>query len=168
MTDTLRAAIAEMTQALEKKLAEVTDLKRSINTLARQVGDEVPYPNLESEAVATPRSALKLRPDEFFGKSPIIAAREYLETTGKPATAEEILQALERGGFDFEAQGWKENLRLRNLAISLGKNSSIFTRLPSGPFGLAKWYPNRMKKREERVDEELPRSDAGAGGESGD
>jgi hypothetical protein len=147
MTDALRAAIEEMTRTLEQKLKEAADLKRTINILARQMGEEPVYPETDEEITRRPASAMKLRPDHFFGKPPTTAAREYLEIRNEPATAEEILEALARGGFDFDAQNWKdEKYRLKNLAISLGKNSAIFTRLPSGPFGLAKWYPGHVRR----------------------
>jgi hypothetical protein len=156
MTEALKAAIEQMTKALEQKLLEVAELKNAINTIARQMGDEAPYTDVAAEQVKTAGSPKKLRPDQFFGKSPTTAAREYLEILGKPATAEELLHALTAGGFDFESQGWKDDkYRLKNLAISLGKNSAIFTRLPSGPFGLAKWYPGHSRKAPVK-----PKSDA--------
>jgi hypothetical protein len=71
-----------------------------------------------------------------------VAAREYLDVRGEAVPLNEILDALQRGGFDFEAQGWNETMRLKNLGISMGKNSSIFHRLPNDTWGLTKWYPN--------------------------
>ncbi|HEY3103825.1 MAG TPA: hypothetical protein VGJ69_09540, partial [Pyrinomonadaceae bacterium] len=36
----------------------------------------------------------------------------------------------------------------KNLGISMGKNSSIFHRLPNDTWGLLKWYPNvKMPKK---------------------
>jgi hypothetical protein len=90
-----------------------------------------------------------LNSDEFYGKAPTVAARMYLEKRNKAVPLDEILEALGRGGFDFEAQGWKdEGARLRTLGISLGKNSAIFHRLPSDTWGLTKWYPNAKTKKE--------------------
>jgi hypothetical protein len=57
------------------------------------------------------------------------------------------LEALLKGGFDFEAQGWNDAMRLKNLGISMGKNSLIFHRLPNGTWGLTKWYPNIKQKK---------------------
>jgi hypothetical protein len=73
-------------------------------------------------------------------------AREYLESRKRACEAEEILSALERGGFDFSTQDWKAGPRLRPLAITLGKNSAIFHRLPNGTYGLRVWYSNLPKK----------------------
>src|SRR5437773_4092898 len=94
MTDAIKAAVEEMTQALELKLREVAELKKTINILSRQMGEEPIYPETDEEAAARPHSAKKLRPDQFFGKSPTTAAREYLELRNAPCTAEEILDAL--------------------------------------------------------------------------
>lgn len=140
MSDTLRKAIAEMVGILEAKQREMSDLKRSINLLCTQIGDEPMFP-ADSDDIS---SIGPLSPDEYYGKSPIQASRMYLERKTKPATVEEILSALERGGFDFEAQKWKEKLRLKNLAISLSKNTSVFHRVPSGAWGLKKWYPDKV------------------------
>ena len=85
--------------------------------------------------------------DQFYGKPPTTAAREYLEMRDKAVSLEEILDGLERGGFDFTAQGWNQGARLKNLGISLGKNSAIFHRLPSNTWGLTKWYPGVKDKK---------------------
>lgn len=68
---------------------------------------------------------------------------------------EEILKGLEAGGFDFRAVGWKDNDRLRSLAIGLSKNPK-FHKLPSGPYGLTSWYDEAiLKKPSERRKKKL-------------
>src|SRR6267143_869340 len=70
------------------------------------------------------------------------------KATGDQACApSEILTGLEAGGFDFRAQGWKDNDRLRSLSITLGKNPK-FHRLPNGTYGLISWYPSVAAKKE--------------------
>lgn len=165
MNDALKTAIEELTRKLEARMREVADLKRAINTFAREAGEEPPYADAEPEAA---KAAVKdLRPDRFFGKSPTTAAREFLEAYGKPASAEQILEALRDGAFDFDGQKWKDEFRLKNLAISLSKNSSIFTRLPNGLFGLSRWYPGARKPTKARPDEEEP-AEAGEGSQETD
>lgn len=153
MSETVKKAIEDMQGILASKVAEVAKLKQTINGMARAIGEEAPYPSEEPEDVAAMRKSTAIRPDEFFGRSTITAAREYLEKVHEPKPADEILAALAKGGFDFEAQDWKdEKVRLRNLAISLSKNTQIFTRLPSGPFGLTKWYPELKRAKARAVD----------------
>ena len=43
---------------------------------------------------------------------------------------------------NFKALGWKDNDRLRSLAISLAKNNQKFHKLPNNTFGLLSWYPS--------------------------
>ena len=165
MSDTIKAAIEELTRKLEQKMREVADLKRAINIMAREAGDSAPYDDAEPEAARLPRN--DARPDRFYGKPPTTAAREFLEERQKPASAEEVLRALEEGAFDFAAQGWEnEKLRLRYLAISLSKNSAIFTKLPNGLFGLAKWYPGAKKPKAKGEGE--PENGAAAQANGGD
>lgn len=141
MSEALKNAIDEMVNLISAKQREVADIKRSINIMCRQLGEDPMFADESVESVGFGA----MRSDEYYGKSPITAARMYLERKGKPATQEEILSGLERGGFDFDEQKWEEKNRLRNLAISLGKNTIIFHRLPSGTWGLLKWYPGKKK-----------------------
>ena len=62
------------------------------------------------------------------------------------------MRGLESGGFDFDALGWKEKTRARNVAISLAKNTQKFHKLPNGTFGLLGWYDQATirKAREDR------------------
>src|SRR3989442_1550677 len=132
MNEALKTAIEVMTSKLEQAMREVADLKRAINTMARAAGEAPPYEDAEPESAKAVAKG-QTRPDRFYGKPPTPAARAYLEELNEPARAEDILKALEAGGFDFETQGWKgEKFRLKNLAISLSKNTAIFTRLPNG------------------------------------
>lgn len=72
---------------------------------------------------------------------------EFLESRKQAVQAEEILRGLEAGGYDFDVVGWKENDRLRNLAISLAKNNLKFHRLKNGSFGLKSWYDADFLKK---------------------
>lgn len=165
MSDTLKTAIDELNRKLEQKMREVADLKRAINIMSREAGETAPYDDAEPEA--TKQANPDVRADRFYGKSPTTAAREYLEERKKPASAEDVLRALEAGAFDFKGQGWEnEKLRLRYLAISLSKNTAIFTKLPNGLFGLAKWYPG-AKKPKSKSDVDEPGAENG-GARAGD
>jgi hypothetical protein len=151
MSDSLKKAIEDMQAILASKMDEVAKLKRTINGMAAAIGEAAIYPDEEPEQPLSRGKTAAIRPDDFFGKSPITAAREYLEKVGEPRPLEDIFEGLARGGFDFDAQNWKdEKHRPRFLAISLAKNTAVFTRLPSGPFGLTKWYPE-LKRAKARV-----------------
>lgn len=164
MNDTMKATIATLTDKVVAKTKELAELKRTINFLAREAGEEEIYPD---DSPATEIGSGQIRPDQYYGKSPITAAREYLEMRGRAVPPEEIAAALERGGFDFEAQKWKKPDRLRSLAISLSKNSVIFHRLPNGTYGLVKFYPDiqtEKKQKKAEAAEEGPETDKKAAG----
>ena len=154
--DQLKARIAEME-------LEAVDLKRAVNSLCKTSGKPAFY--ADSELGPKGFSGLgSLKPSQFYGKTPTVAAREYLDMRSEAVDLEEILEALRRGGFDFEAQGWKNDvMHLKNLSISLGKNTNIFHRLPNGMMGLTKWYPNvkarRAGRETEKADTTTPNDD---------
>ncbi|HEV7397771.1 MAG TPA: hypothetical protein VGN86_14770 [Pyrinomonadaceae bacterium] len=113
----------------------------------RRVGFLARARYLDADLAVTGTSGLpSLKSDQFYRKSPITAAREYLELRGTAVPLEEVLDGLTRGGFDFEHQLWTEELRLKNLGISLGKNSGIFHRLPNNTWGLTKKYGIKERK----------------------
>ncbi len=145
MASRFQDAIDELVAEITTKVREVSELKRTVNLLLAKGGQQPMYEEVEEETVRG--GVAGLRPDQFYGKSPTLAAREYLDLRGQAVPPDEIVTAMERGGFDFKAQGWTtvEN-RVRNLAISMGKNTGIFHRLPNGFYGLTKWYPDAPKK----------------------
>ncbi len=145
MNEKLQGAIEELEGLLKGKLQEVANIKKTINLLALQA--DLPQPYADADDPIAVGSAT-VRRDQFYGKTPIVAAREFLEMRGRAVNADEICSALKEGGFDYTALGWEEKSFLRNLAISLGKNTSIFHRLPNGSIGLLKWYPAASKKKE--------------------
>jgi hypothetical protein len=89
-----------------------------------------------------------MRRDQFYGVPLATAIREYLQMRRAsnlgPATVNDIHAALVSGGFVFETRN--EANAKRALYISLGKNTLMFHKLPSGTdatavFGLKEWYP---------------------------
>lgn len=140
MADPKQAVIDELLAHLEDLAHDMADTKRTINSLLRRMGQPVKFKDVEPEAIGG--GSATFRPDQFFGKPLSTAAREVIEARGQAITALDVLSALEQGGFDFDATGWKKNDRLRSLSITLTKNSQTFVKLPSGTFGLRAMYPN--------------------------
>jgi hypothetical protein len=146
----LEAAIGDLTEKLQKQIDEASETKRAINVLLRMTGKEPMFPDEAAERVG---ATFTIEPDQYYGRPLATCVQEYLEArkkaTGKKAIqVEDILKALEEGGFDFKAQGWRDNDRLRPLSISLAKNTKVFHRLPNGWFGLLSWYPDVAAKKE--------------------
>jgi len=141
MSKDIEAVISMLVERIDQNVREVAEKKRTVNSLCREAGKDAMYPEAELTGTAGSRVP-SLRASQFYGKTPTVAAREYLDLRQDAVPLDEILNALMKGGFDFEAQGWTEAARLKNLGISMGKNSSIFHRLPNDTWGLLKWYPN--------------------------
>lgn len=148
MSEHIKKSIEELRGQLETKLAEVSELKKVINMLCKTMGSQPMFTDVEMESVGP---GVRVRPDQFYGKSPIKAAREFLEMRGQASSAEEILDGLESGGFDIKGQGWNDKLKLRSLAISLAKNTAVFHRLPNQTYGLLAWYPNVKEKKQNKA-----------------
>ena len=150
MDPKLSGAIEVLVEQLQQQVREIAETKKTINALRKRGGEEPMFLDVEVEKI----QAGSIRSDQFYGKPLSTAIQEYLEqrkNSGQGAApAEEILRALEQGGFDFRAVGWKDNDRLRSLAISLAKNTKTFHKLPNGTFGLFSWYDQAMLKRAEK------------------
>ncbi len=142
MSENLKAAINDLVSELAKQLAEVSETKKVINTLCRRVGDPPMYPDDEDPEKVSGRS---IERDQFYGRPLATVVRELIEMRG-PRTAEELVNGLTEGDFDFGE--WKDHLKAKNLAISLSKNPQ-FLRLPSGRIGLKSKY-STAKPRDNR------------------
>ncbi len=137
MADELGPAITALQRKLEEQLQAVADTKRTINMLLKLSGQKPLFPDTDRE------SSGAVRTDQFYGKGLATSAAEYLALRKQACQPDDILKALEAGGFDFDILGWKPDDRLRSLAISLAKNtgtSGKFHRLKNGTFGLRSWY----------------------------
>jgi len=144
MADELGPAVATLQAQLDALLRQVADTKRTINMLLKVSGQQPLYPETDNETSGAVRS------DQFYGKGLATSAAEYLAQRKQACQPDEILKALETGGFDFDILGWRESDRLRSLAVSLAKNtgtSGKFHRLKNGTFGLRSWYDADFLKK---------------------
>jgi hypothetical protein len=146
----LLAAVEVLLAQLQEQQQEVIETKKTINALRRRMGLEPVFTDLSTEKFS---AGGPVRPDQFYGKPLATSVQEYLERRHQACPADEILKALEAGGFDFRALDWKESDRLRSFTITLSKNTKTFHRLPNGTFGLLTWYDKAMLRRAEKADE---------------
>jgi len=137
----LSPAVEALRNQLQEQLTEANETKKMINALLKRMGEDPEFPDLEVGQQIRLGGGVA-RPDQYYGKPFATAAQEYLERRKQACSAEDIMKALEQGGFDFRALGWKDNDRLRSVAISLAKNNQKFHKLPNNTFGLLSWYPN--------------------------
>lgn len=144
MADELGPAVTALQRKLDEQLRAVGDTKRTINMLLKMSGQQPLYPESDSEQAGA------VRADQFYGKGLATSAAEYLAQRKQACHPDEILRALEAGGFDFDVLRWKKADRLRFLAISLAKNTGAagrFHRLKNGTFGLRSWYDEEFLKK---------------------
>ncbi|MCX6174744.1 MAG: hypothetical protein NTZ27_08355 [Ignavibacteriales bacterium] len=155
MSADLTSAIESLYAELETLTKRANEIKKNINSLSALMGKEQPFTDSEFSSIG---NSANIRPDQFFGKGLATAVKEYLKMRGQAVTAKEIYDALKTGGFEFTGNK-NEAIQYRNLAISLGKNSSDFVYVKSSnAYGLWEFYPD--KKREKRkadvlIDEKL-------------
>lgn len=127
----IKAAIHELHDKLAVKEVEVIELKKAINVLLGTIGEGPEF----AEFPRDEKRGTQVRPDQFFRKNITAAAYEYLKAKGAAATVDELIDALKRGGCDLGASP------LRNVKISLSKNSRVFADISGGDtFGLWEFY----------------------------
>jgi hypothetical protein len=143
MADELGPAVAALQRKLDEQLRGVADTKRTINMLLKMSDQPPLFPEGEDERSGSVRS------DQFYGKPFAASAAEYLTMRKQACQPDEILHALEAGGFDFDVAGWKDQ-RLRLVALALAKNTGNvgkFHKLNNGAFGLRSWYDADFLKK---------------------
>jgi hypothetical protein len=147
MRTELSPAVDSLRNQLREQMAEVSETKKMINALLRRMGEDPEFEDVEIGQQLPLRGTT--RPDLYYGKPFATAAQEYLEHRKQACSADEIMTALEHGGFDFKKLAWKDRKNWPRLtAISLAKNNQKFHKLPNGTFGLLSWYPDVAKRNE--------------------
>lgn len=154
MSDHIQKTLDDALGELKKQEDGVLTTKRFINQLCSFDKREPMFPDVD-ETTGGHRAAI--RRNSFYGQPLATCVGEYLEwrkSAGlvKEATLDEIVAALKDGNFDLTTISKDEDGQKRGVAITLGKNTVKFHRLPNGDFGLVAWYPN-LKARKEKSSE---------------
>jgi len=156
LKDAVDVLYGQLNELEEKK----KNIMRTINDLSVINGEEKPFSEIDSNISST-GSSIRIEPDTFYSENVNGMVKKYLKMKGKAATAKEILDALERGGFVFPKQ-WTDKLRLKNLAIMIRKNSTEFAYIVSNKsFGLWEFYPDMKKQRDKDKANKAMQSEAG-------
>jgi hypothetical protein len=154
MDSQIESTIALLTSKITAKEEEANKLKKLVNELSGEAGLPIPYSNI----VDSTQGISNIRSDQFYGQPLTSAMRNYLEMRGAAkqgaASVSEIYSAIRNGGYAFDTKD--ENNAKNTVRISLGKNSSIFHKLPHGDYGLLAWYPDAktIKKDKEKPEKE--------------
>ena len=130
-------AVVELNKDIKELQEAINKKKQAVNVMYESMGEQPLY-EIEGET----KINHTMRPDLFYGRSFATVAAEFLKMRKQACSAIEITEGLTKGGFDFP---WREDDRLRNVAISLSKNSQLFQKLPNNTFGLLEWYPTKKR-----------------------
>jgi hypothetical protein len=156
MNDAFAKAIEELQaqmRPLEEQIKPVVDQidakKKLVNQLCEASGAERIYPDVETTKPATVGLG-PILPDQYFGKAVATVVRDILERRKRAGLSAialgDLYEAMKAGGFEFDNKD--PEVARRSVAITLGKNTQTFTRVPStGSWGLAEWYPNAKKNK---------------------
>ena len=168
--DHIDATIADLRKLLAEQESSVRGTKGTINSLLVMAGREPMFTDSELKEDGASEIG-RIASDHWYGQPLQTAIKDYLgmrRAQGDgPATVSEIHEALEAGGYNFEAKN--ADYAKRGLRSSLTKNPGTFHRLPDGKkFGLTEWYPNVKAKRaiepEETERDDTESSDQNGGG----
>jgi hypothetical protein len=132
---------------------QVADKKRTANDLCRLLDVAPMFHDVDSATTGA-----STRPDEFYGRPMPDVIRAILEKRKRAnqgaATVAEIYDAMEKGGFNFQAT--KPEYAKRGIYGILGGDET-FHKLPGGEYGLLEWYPAAKPRREEGASKPKPR-----------
>ncbi|MGA9056989.1 MAG: hypothetical protein WB763_10810 [Terriglobia bacterium] len=137
--EAIRLAIKELQGKLEKQERDVSQTKSAINVLLATLGEVPLFEQTENKTSA--QGNVTIRADQYFKKGITAAAKEYLKAKGSAAKVEEIIDALTKGGCELGANA------LKNVKISLSKNSRIFAQINEDTFGLWEMYGGRPREK---------------------
>lgn len=145
MEENFNRTIEPLQEQLKEILQKEAELKKLINQICVFYKQTPLYPDGD---IPVYEGTMVFRADQFFGKGFATAVKELLKMRNRAISAQEILDGLTSGGYSFP-DNWKEN-RLKNLAITLAKNSKDFVQVDTNNgtiYGLWEFYPQKQKER---------------------
>lgn len=153
MSDASQPLIEKALAKIAFHQGEIAKTQAFVNQICEFDGREPMFADVAEVGASASRTALQFGPDDFFNKPMATAVREVLtarKTAGMtgPASIDDLFDALKRGGFNFASNDVDK--QKMGLAVSLGKNTVTFRKLPSGLFGLAEWYGNGGRVKAKR------------------
>jgi hypothetical protein len=142
MSDTIRNTIAELKRQIaeqvaaikaDPKLVEILKLHQAVNTLENLLSErQTPL----SEAFGLDSGTPTVKPGEFFGLTPLDAAKSYLKRRGEAREFKDIVAAIRMGGVPI-AVSEEDQLR-----VSLGRSTLEVAKIADDLYGLLEFYPH--------------------------
>lgn len=143
MKDALEKTYELYEDKLKKLFDEVSDTKKMLNHLAKDLGRPIPFEDVISETVGQGK---KVKPDQFYNKPLATAVRDYLEMWKEAREWQEIIQALREGGFELPRTKQAED----EARMTILRNTGNFSLIGDKHFGLKAWYPSDNRQKSKR------------------
>lgn len=147
----LRAEIDELaaTVLADPRISKLRKLHSALNSLEDLLDEpRTPFSALLQIEDSSEPQANHIRPDEFYGREPLEAAKLYLRKKGRAMPFKEIVAGIRAGGctqFDEDA-----------LRRSLIRSTYEIAKINDDLFGLLEFYPHiRRGRRRRRTDAAL-------------
>lgn len=114
------------------------------------LGESPEFSDVELDMSAS--GSVEIRHMQFTRKSVPDAIKEYFKIIGRPATAQETLDNLIKGGIEFP-KDWIPKRYKKNIAIQLGSHPEFVDFEVNGvkAYGLAEKYPDKKKEKNQRL-----------------
>jgi hypothetical protein len=151
MNDTILKTVSELRQQLDEKVADIKSdermedilkIHKTIVTLEELA--EVPVTSL-GDVFGFTESNVTIRRDEFYGLTPLEAAKRFIKKRGRACTLDEIAKGIQSGGcHDFKEEDLGESLSRSTLAIAKVGNEL---------YGLVEFYPHIKRERKRKSTE---------------
>jgi hypothetical protein len=144
--------LADLEKLVEEHESNAIRVKTIINELCRKNGLPERYP---AQTLQRSSGGFRIRSDQFHARPLATCLKEFLELRRNadlgPAAANEIFEALLKGGFSFG--GKTEDINRAMVYNALTKNPAFY-RLPNKQWGLREWYPNaKVDEKDDAVTE---------------
>ncbi len=141
--DDIKSRVQQRVETLKTHpaMGELLKLHSALNIIEESEGI-APTPlsalfGLDAKEAAAP-AAVTIKPGEYYGKTGLEAAKDFLTRFGKAATLDEILDALRKGG----------NSEVREkLAVSMARSTFNFVKIDDDHFDLLERYPAVKSER---------------------
>lgn len=147
MEEKLIEAIEVLKQKVEQQAKALNDAKKAVNQFCVLIGEQPVYEISGEPEIG--QIATNLKGHEYYMKGLATVIGDILERRGVnngPMTIKEIYEQMKAGGYKFETKS--DDNAMRNIRISMTKNSVTFHKLPNGKFGLVKWFPELKEKKQ--------------------
>lgn len=139
-----KAVLADLRAKRDKLSAAISALEElwGVAPGDEEGHDEFPVPPNRSNAGSSPAV---IQSDAFFGLSIVEASKKLLGMAKRPQSAEQIADALRRGGMLNTSKNFPNTVM--SVLNRNDKAGGDIVKVGPGSYGLASWYPNRPKRR---------------------